>query len=296
MSPRGRSLPVLLVAVSAISAAAVLVRLAPDVHPIAAGLWRTLAVAALLLPIALLREPGALRRVAPRDLALIAVAGALLAGHFWAWFASLHATTVLRSTVLVCLNPVWAGLFEWGLLRRNPGGRFWLGVAVAIAGVGLMTSQSAVAPSWTGDGLALLGGILGALYLVSGRVVRPRVGIDVYGTIVCGACALWLLPAALATGAELTGFSTAEWAVLAGLALGPQLLGHIGLNYAVRYLPAAIVAAVTLLEPAGAAALGGLVLDEWPSGRAWLGSAVAIGGVALATVRPRVSLNAETTP
>jgi drug/metabolite transporter (DMT)-like permease len=159
-----------------------------------------------------------------------------------------------------------------------------------------MTSESAVAPSWTGDGLALLGGILGALYLVSGRVVRPRVGIDVYGTIVCGACALWLLPAALLTGAALTGFSTAEWAVLAGLALGPQLLGHIGLNYAVRYLPAAIVAAVTLLEPAGAAALGGLVLDEWPSGQARLGSAVAIAGVAVATVRPRISLNAATTP
>ncbi len=294
---RGYPVPVMALAVTAISAAAVLVRLAPEVHPIGAGFWRTMLVGLLLAPVAILRrEPGTpllgpLRAVSGRDLLLIFAAAGLLAGHFWTWFASLHLTTVLRSTVLVCLNPIWAGIFEWLLLRRNPGGRFWLGIGVAVGGVVLMTTGGApvgdepAQSALLGDGLALLGGLLGALYLLAGRVVRPRVDIDVYGTIMCLACALWLLPAALATGADLTGFSTRTWLVLVALGLGPQLLGHMGLNYAVRYLPAATVAAVTLLEPAGAAALGAAVLGEIPSGIEVLGGVIAILGVGVATVR-----------
>lgn len=299
----GHPVPVMILAVVAISAAAVLVRLAPEVHPIGAGFYRTLLVGGLLLPVALLRRPagtppwGLLRGLARRDLLVILGAAALLAGHFWSWFASLHMTTVLRSTVLVCLNPIWAGVFEWLFLRRNPGGRFWLGIGVAVAGVVLMTTSgsspeldaeaAAAARPLLGDALALLGGLLGALYLLAGRVVRPRVDIDLYGAVMCLACALWLLPAALLTGAELSGFSWQTWAVLAALGLGPQLLGHIGLNYAVRYLPAATVAAVTLLEPAGAAALGAAVLGELPEPREVLGAAVAVLGVGLATLRGR---------
>lgn len=299
---RGHPVPVMILAVTAISAAAVLVRLAPEVHPIGAGFWRTLLVGGLLLPVALLRRPPGtppwrlLDRLARRDLLVILGAAALLAGHFWSWFASLHMTTVLRSTVLVCLNPIWAGVFEWVFLRRNPGGRFWLGIGVAVAGVVLMTTSgsspeldgaTAAARPLLGDALALLGGLLGALYLLAGRVVRPRVDIDLYGAVMCLACALWLLPAAALTGATLTGFSWQTWAVLAALGMGPQLMGHIGLNYAVRYLPAATVAAVTLLEPAGAAALGAAVLGELPEPREVLGAAVAVLGVGLATLRRR---------
>ena len=297
---RGHPLPVMALAVTAISAAAVLVRLAPEVHPIGAGFWRTLLVGLLLLPVAILRRaPGspwlsAFRGVSGRDLLVIFGAAALLVGHFWTWFASLHLTSVLRSTVLVCLNPIWAGIFEWLLLRRNPGGRFWLGIAVAVGGVVLMstggavaTTDEAVAAGLRGDALALVGGLLGALYLLAGRVVRPRVGIDVYGTVICLATAAVLLPAAWATGAELTGFSWRTWAVLAALGLGPQLVGHMGLNYAVRYLPAATVAAVTLLEPAGAAALGAVTLGEIPSALEMLGGLVAVLGVGLATVKGR---------
>ncbi len=276
---------VLAVAVTAISAAAVLFRLAEGVHPVVAAFWRTATVAALLAPS--LRRPAVRRSLGRRDLALVVLAGLFLALHFWAWFASLQHTTVLRSTLLVCLTPVWAGVLEWTFLRNRPQTRFFVGIGVALAGVGLMSASlaSSGGGSATGDVLATIGGVLSASYLLIGRSVRQRVGIGPYGALVCGATASWLLPVALVLGEPLTGFSPGTWLALAGLTLGPQLLGHIGMNYAVGYLSAAVVSAAILLEPVGSAVLGALVLGEWPGPLEWVGGAVVLAGVGVATLR-----------
>ena len=83
----------------------------------------------------------------------------------------------------------------------------------------------------------------------------------------------------------LVGYGRETWLALLALAAGPQLIGHIGLNYAVRFLPAATVSAVVLLEPVGAAVLGAAVLGEVPSAVELVGAAVVLVGVAWATLR-----------
>lgn len=280
---------VLAVAISAISAAAPLFRLADGVHPVAAGFWRTAVVGLLLAP----TVPRALRRLTLRDGLTSALGGLLLALHFWSWFESLQHTTVLRSTLLVCLTPIWAGLGGWALYKTAPGARFWWGIGLALVGVATMAAGGepgrgppSGVPLW-GDLLALVGGWLSAAYLLVGQEVRKRVPIGPYGALVTGLCALWLLPVAFAVDAPLTGFSTTAMLALAGLTLGPQLLGHVGMNYVVRYLPAHLVTAAILLEPVGAAILGALVLAEWPTGLEALGGGVVLAGVAVATVPPK---------
>lgn len=279
---------VLIAAVAAISGAAVLFRLAEGVHPLVAAFWRTAVVAALLAP-SLRKSGGALAALTRRDGALVAAAGLLLAAHFWCWFTALQTTTVLRSTLLVCLTPVWAGAMEWAFLRNRPSLRFFVGIGIALCGVGLMSLPSAqpTGGDWVGDSLALAGGILSAAYLLVGRSVRQRVGIGPYGSLVCAATAAWLLPAALWVGAPLTGFTDQAWLALAGLSLGPQLIGHIGLNYAVGYLPAALVSGVILLEPVGAAMIGAVVLGEEPTTLEMVGAGVVLLGVGYASIRRR---------
>lgn len=273
---------VLAVSVTAVSAAALLVRLADGVHPVVAGLWRTGAVGLLLAP-SLARDR---RGLDAKTVGLAAFAGLLLALHFWTWFESLHRTTVLRSTLLVCLTPLWTGAGEWLWGGSRPSRRFWGGIAVALMGVGVMAfggGGEGTDARWSGDLLAVLGGLLAAGYLLVGRSVRQRVSIAPYGALVSGLCALWLLPLAGALDAPLVGFSTMAWLALLGLTLGPQLLGHIGFNYAVRYLPAYIVTAAVLLEPVGAAVLGAVVLGELPTVVEVGGAAVVLVGVGAAT-------------
>ena len=268
---------------AAVSAAALLVRLADGVHPVVAGFWRTAAVGLLLAP----SLPQARGKLRAGSLGLTVLAAFFLAGHFWAWFESLHRTTVLRSTLLVSLTPVWAAGAEWALGGQRPGRRFWGGIAIALVGVGGMATGGSADLSegaFVGDLLAVLGGVLAAAYLLVGRYARQSVPIGPYGSLVSGLCGLWLLPVALLLDAPLTGFSNTAWLALLGLTLGPQLLGHIGFNYSVRYLPAYVVTAAVLLEPVGAAVLGVVVLGEIPTEAEVMSALVVLAGVGLATL------------
>lgn len=275
---------VLSLSIAAISTAAILVRLVPDMHALGIALWRTAIAGVILSPT--LAWGGSVRPTG-RHLVWTVVAGLCLALHFWAWFASLQLTTVMRSTVLVCLTPLWAGILSWAVFKEPPSRRFWCGISVALVGVTIMALGGEAAPgesNWTGDLLALLGGMLSGTYLTIGRAVRPHVDWGPYGAILCLNCALWLLLFAVLSGADLAlAGSNAVWVILA-MALGPQLLGHIGFAWAVRYVPATIIGAVILLEPVGATALGAVVLDEWPSLRETLGALVIVMGVFFATL------------
>lgn len=283
--PRVPVAPVLALAVTAISAAAVLVRLAPEAGPLGAAFGRQLLGALVLAP-TLWRAP---LRLELRHWAMLAFASACLGVHFVVWFASLEHIGVLRSTVLVCLTPIWVGLLEGVVLREVPHRSFWVGVGLAVAGIalmlGVMGTGLGAPPTWEGDGAALLGGVLAASYLVTSRAVRPRVAIGPYGALLFGGAALWLLPGVAAAGFPMIGWSAWTWGIVALMALGPQLLGHLGLNYAVRYVPAARVSALILLEPVGAALLAALVLDENPTRDEMVGSAVVLLGVAIAVRR-----------
>ncbi len=270
---------VLTTALLAVSAAGTLVRLAPDAHALTLAFGRVLLASLLLAPFSV----RGFVRPAPRDLALMAAAGTLLALHFWSWFSSLAATSVLRSTVLVCTTPVWVGLLEAVLLRRPPPRRYWPGIALALVGiVGLATSARPEGGSLRGDALALLGSWLGAGYFVIGSVVRPRVAIGVYGPAVCLSAAAALLVLAVAQGVPLWSSDRVTLGVIVAMALGPQILGHIGFNWAMRYVPASVIATVILLEPLGAAIVAALTLGEMPTPRDGAWALVLFAGVGMA--------------
>ena len=275
---------VMMASIGAVSTAAILVRLVPDMHPIGIAFWRTAAVALLLAP-TLFRPQAQTPR--GRLLWWSIGAGLCLAFHFWAWFASLQLTTVIRSTVLVCLTPIWAGLWSWLIFKEPPSLRFWGGIGVALCGVVWMTGSAQptnATGSLEGDLLALAGGFLSGTYLTIGRGVRASSGWGPYGAILCASCAGWLALLALLTGAPLDVIGSGAWWVLAAMALGPQLIGHIGFAWLVRYVPATIIGAAILLEPVGATALGTVVLNEWPTGAEVGGGLVILAGVLIATV------------
>lgn len=288
--PPGRVWPVLAVAVLAVSSASVLARLAEGAQPLALGFWRCAGVALLF--------SWGLRRLEPRDRLRVGAAGVALALHFWAWLASLEHTTVLRSTVLVTLGPVWTGLAEgavWRLTGRPVAGawqpprrRFWWGLALALPGVALLGGSGELgAGSLRGDLLALVGGMLSSAYLLAGREVRQRQGVVSYGGWVCLVAAAALLPLALITGQPVVGFPAATWAAIAAMTVGPQLLGHMGFNYVVRWLPASVVATAILLEPVGAGLLAAAVLAEVPGPRDVAGGVLVLAGVLVATLELR---------
>ena len=228
--------------------------------------------------VALLPAPGSL-------LPLITLSGLLLALHFWSWIASLRFTTVASSVILVSLKPVFAWGLAAGWLREHPTRTEAWGITLAVIGASLIglgdarLSRGALG----GDALALLGAITGAGYYVIGRRVRQTVGIWRYATGVYAVAAAVLALLALAHAAPLIGFPRRDWAVFGAMAAGPMLIGHTGMNYALRHFRATTVNVAALGEPVGASVIAWLVpsIHEVPPPTAVVGGVLVLLGIGL---------------
>lgn len=291
MSP----LLVLIIAVLATTYAGPIVRFAAA-PALAIAFWRLAMVLPVTGGLAVLEgrsEPGAGSSVSPRSLfsspgsrlPLMTLSGLLLALHFWSWIASLRYTSVASSVVLVSLKPV----FAWGLaaawLREHPTRLEAWGIALAVIGaslIGLGDARLSLG-ALGGDVLALLGAVTGAGYYVIGRRVRQTVGIWRYATGVYAVAAAALALLALARRTPLVGFAGRDWTVFGAMAAGPMLIGHTGMNYALRHFRATTVNVAALGEPVGASLIAWLVpsIHEAPPMTALVGGVLVLSGIAL---------------
>jgi drug/metabolite transporter (DMT)-like permease len=273
------ALPAVVVGVVAVSAAAILIRLA-EAPALAIAFWRCALGVAVLLPLALFR-----REKLPRGhpLRVLLASGAALGIHFALWIPSLDYTSVAASVVLVCTVPVFVALFGYLALGEKTSMLSLAGIFVAIAGSALIASDGSVgSAALFGNALAVGGAIAVAVHLVIGRSSRTGgIGVLPYSVVVYSAAAVVLLPLALLTGSALWGYSGETWFWLFTITLGPQILGHTVLNWALAYVEAAIVSGAILAEPVVAAVLAWLLLSETPALPTVIGGVVVLTGLYL---------------
>lgn len=266
--------------VSAVSSAAVIIRLA-DAPSLTIAAYRLALAAVVVVPLGLAFEWGALSSLTRRQWGLVLAAAVSLAAHFAFWIASLEHTSVASSVVIVTANPVLVAIGAALFLRERSSPRVLAGIGVALAG-GVVIAVG----DWDlgdrrlfGDLLALLGAVAVAVYYIAGRSLRERLSILGYIAPVYGLAAVILVAAALATGARLTGFGVEVYGWLVLLALLPQLVGHSSLNWSLGYLPATLVATAVMAEPVVASLLAWAVLDEAPPVASVAGGALVLAGV-----------------
>ncbi len=283
----------LVIAVAAISTSGPLVREAA-VPALAVAFWRNGLASAGLVPVAL--SSGRHRDAPARTWVLAVVAGLLLGAHFAAWISSLSSTTVAASVALVATQPVWAAL-----IGRATGERLalraWAGIALALAGVLVITGLAVHAPAHggrvlRGDLLALAGGVLAAAYVSVGSVVRRRLTTTDYTAACYSVAALALLVAAFAAGQRLAGFPLRAWGCIAAITVGPQLLGHTVFNRLLRTVGPTVVSVAVLGEIVGSTLLAAWWFGERPPPGLVPGAACIIAGVVL-VVRGRAPAPAE---
>ncbi len=270
---------ILLAAVS-ISWGSILVRLCAS-GPLTIALYRVLFAAALIAP------PGvaAWRRRPPGRRAIGAAAGAglLLSLHFATWIASLSYTTIAASTLLVSTQPVFSIVLSRVLLKERPARGTIGAVALALAGMALITaSDLSIEPGRiAGDLLALAGAVFAAAYLVVGRAGRAASPFPAYLLIVNASASVGaLLLVVLMKSPVGPRAGEIHWLLL--MALVPHLLGHGALNWAVRLQPAYLVNLTVLAEPVLASLYAFLLFREVPAPLLYPGAALIGWGVALA--------------
>ncbi len=272
----------LVVGVVGVSMSGPLMAAATAVPALAMSFWRTGLGAAAMSVLGARGGAADLLALSRRDLGLCCVSGVVLGLHFATWTTSLKYTSVASATAIVCLQVAWVVLLA-RLSGATIAGRVWSGLVLALVGVLVVSGVDfSVSPrALAGDGLALLGGIFGAVYTVVGGQVRTRVATTTYTLLCYGTSALALFVACAVAGIQLWGFDTRSWALIIAVTLAAQLLGHSVFNHLLATLSPTLVSMSLLLEVPGAALLAAVFLGQAPPVAVYAGLLLICSGLAV---------------
>ncbi|MFE9245645.1 DMT family transporter [Nocardiopsis sp. NPDC006938] len=223
----------------------------------------------VLVPMALLE----LRRVGPRALRLVGTdlaAGLLLGVDYVFWVASIQHVGAGMATVLLNIQVVVFPLLAWVFLGDRAPLRFLLAVPVMLAGVALTAGVVGPGPGAASEGNPWLGLLYGCAAGVTyaGYLFLSRLGGGQGHTVtpVCVSTASAALAAgvlgALWSGIDLVSLDARAWVWLALLALTGQVLTWLLVGSALPRLSASTGAAILVLPPVLAVAMGAVFLGE----------------------------------
>ena len=249
------------IGIIAISTASIFTKLC-DAPVLIIATYRMILASLMLMPFAYYKKTW--RGWERNEMGWFLLSGLFLSFHFAFWIASLKYTSVASSVVLVTTHPIFVGIGSWLFLKERIGMNLVLGIALSVLGSGLISygDMGLSKEALMGDGFALLGAIAASGYLLVGRKMRKEQDLFSYIFPVYSAAGLILILLSLIFQKSYWGYSPSTYLFLFLLALVPQLIGHTTFNWALKYLPASMVAITILGEPLGSTILAYFILGE----------------------------------
>jgi len=249
------------IGIVAISTASIFIKLC-EAPVLIIATYRMMLASLMLMPFACYKKTW--RGWKRSEMGWVFLSGLFLSLHFAFWIASLKYTSVASSVVLVTTHPIFVGIGSWLFLKERIGMNLVLGIALSVLGSGLISygDMSLSKEALMGDGFALLGAIAASGYLFVGRKMRKDRDLFSYIFPVYSTAGLILILLSLIFEKSFFGYSPSTYFFLFLLALIPQLIGHTTFNWALKYLPASMVAVSILGEPVGSSILAYFILGE----------------------------------
>jgi drug/metabolite transporter (DMT)-like permease len=267
--------------------APILVRFATDVEPLVLAALRTLFAIIMLLPFWLAR--GASVKQLKKDgvhLLWLIAAGFCLGVHFTLWIASLHYTSVASASVLVTIHPVILIVAESILFKRSFRPLVWIGVFVAFIGSAFLgIADETLAEQFPfallGNTLAFSAAVIFVIYFLIGRKIRQHsewidyvFHVYFYAAITCIILSFFWI-------GGMPVITTSSIIIGLALAIGPTILGHGSMNYAVKYVSPTLLSTLILSEAIFAATVAYFIFGEIPSLLSIIAMVTIICGVSL---------------
>jgi drug/metabolite transporter (DMT)-like permease len=278
-----------------ISSSAVLMRLS-GTSASATALGRCAFALPVLGGLALLERRRGAPRLAPRSRWLARLAGLFLAGDLVLWSHSITAIGAGLGTVVTNLQVLIVSLLAWLILGERPRRSLIAASPVMLAGLalvgGLVGGHAYGTDPSLGVGYGVGVAVLYSVYILLLRQAtspgkadgRPAAVAGVLFEATAGAVAasvaLGLVTGDFHVGPGLLTWPALGWLVL--LALTSQVLGWLLITVSMPRLPAAMIGALLLVQPAGSVALSFVILGERPSALQLLGVALVLTGVLVA--------------
>ena len=226
--------------------------------------WRNIIGGLVMLPFALARGEWK-SKVQRRAIGWSVTAGLLLGAHFICFFWAMKFTSVATGTALTATQPIFAAIFvklTGGHIPKKSFGGMIIAFASVIVITGIDFNLSV--RSFQGDLMAVVGGALGAAYMVIGAKVQRDISTSTFTSVCYIVCGLSMLPIVLLTNSPFTGFSSYEWLLLTSLIIGTQLLGHTLFNFSLKRVSPAVVSLIIFFEVPVSAILAYTWLGQKP--------------------------------
>ncbi|MBV8046830.1 MAG: DMT family transporter [Paludibacterium sp.] len=242
-------------------------------------------LAAVVLGVWVRRQRIALPR--GKDLWGFAGLGALFASMAWTYFSALHYASSGLVALLVYVYPVMVAVLG-ALLGLDRFGRAeTVALAACAVGLYLLLGQSLHAGSPMGIVLALLSGLLYAIYILCNS--RFGQGVHPLGAAWVVIVSAAVIDSLIAAGLHLTlPSSPTGWGALVALACFSSALANSAFLIGLRHVGPTLASVLSTLEPVITVSLGLAFLGESLSPSALAGSALvlsAAAGLALARAR-----------
>ena len=261
-----------------------------EIEPLAVGLLRTLLAAVVALPLIVL---GRLKPPASREgrayLAVSALGGFVIFPLLFS--LGLKLTTAGHGALLLGVLPVLTGLIAALLERRAPGGRWWLGCAVALAGTAVLVGErfdpSLSDGSSLGDLLVLGSAVAAAAGYVTGARAAREAGtwpVTLWGLVLGSIALLPVLPFVLSPD-NLAGAGATAWTSVLYLALASSIVAYAAWYWALGRGGIGRTGLAQFAQPLVGLVLAVALLGEALTWAMVVAAAAILAGVALARGR-----------
>lgn len=260
---------------------------------VVSGFYR-MAIAAIVFAV-----PFARRRKGNAPLPKKGIGLALLGGLFFGldmsfWTEGIMISGPTNPTLMANTAPAWVGVGALLIFKEKLNGKFWFGLALAMAGAALILGMDSLKAFSLGMGTAfgLIAGVFyGAFFLTAQRGRNTMDVISFFWFSVVGSTMVLFL-IGLVRGVSFTDYPLESWMYFLAAGLISQVVGWFAITYAQGYLPATVVSPTLLGQPIMTAILAIFMLGDVLSLWQIVGGTAIISGIYLvhrarAAARPR---------
>lgn len=252
--------------------------------------YRMAIAATLLLPYVIITKKFKL----PTFKVLIPaiICGILFASDVAVWNIAIQESSATQASLLTNLSPLWLGIGSFLFLKTKPATNFWIGTLVSLFGMIMLVGfQFFIELNFdTAFLLAVLSGILYAIYLLVSKKVLSKVDVLSFMTISLISSSIYLGFLCLILDEPFFGFSDAGWLVLLIQAIVCQLLAWLSLSYATQHMRATRVSLSLLGQAVLTSILAWLFLDEIITLQMIIGGIILLLGIQITFYSKTISM------
>ncbi len=248
----------------------------------ASAFYRLLIPCVVLLPTWLFDARK--RKLSLRSYAILAIGGLFFALDLAFYNTSIQKTSAANSTLLGNNTPLFVGLISWLVFRKRPRASFWIGLALAVCGSGVILGADLTehARFGLGDVMALAAAACFAVYLLATEELRSHMKTLEFLRLATLSSTVSMYLITLALRVPLGVPDRRSTLALLGLGLVSQLGGYLALTYALGHLPATVTSLSLLSQGPLTAMLAAVLLGEPLTAPLLAGGALVLLGIWLA--------------